>query len=204
MNDLFDIRLDYESFIEYFVQVQTLKMNCTMEILATTLSGIELFQTLKSIWDGYKAVKDCFMVRKIVVFSQKAFDEETITNYMHKIEPGVWQRIEDSVVHTLTQAEDVQKAGYERNLVQALLIHKITEAEFFRMNFVLTHLFVFDIADLRNFVNSKECSEQAKESFAFYRLLDCSRSFVEEDTFISGPVYQLSDFGKKFMEAIGI
>lgn len=175
-----------------------------MEILATTLSGIELFQTLKSVWDGYKAVKDRFMVRKIVAFGQKAFDNETITNYMQKIESDVWQRIEDSVVHALTQAEDVQKAEYERNLVQALLIHKITEAEFFRMNFVLTHLFVFDIADLRDFVNGKECSDQAKESFAFYRLLDCSRSFVEENTFISGPVYRISDFGEKFIEAVGI
>ena len=38
------------------------------------------------------------------------------------------------VIHQLTQAESVVKACYERNLVEALLTRKITDADFGRMN----------------------------------------------------------------------
>ena len=131
------------------------------------LELVEIFDAIKSVWKGYRKVKDSFMVRKIATFGKKPFEEDAVENYIQNVNSDVWQRIQDSAVHALTQAEDLKKAEYERNLVRSLLLREITEQDFFRMNFVLTRIFVFDIGDLQKFAEGKECDEQVKKRSHF-------------------------------------
>lgn len=71
------------------------------------------------------------------------------------------------------------------------------------MNFVLLHLYTFDIEDLMLLYNNKTCSEDKKKNFAFYGLLkdDGITDFVDRSLVIKQK-YALNDFGKKFVEAI--
>ncbi|MBR3653944.1 MAG: hypothetical protein IKN62_00725 [Elusimicrobia bacterium] len=175
-----------------------------MELLSTIRGSIKTLSTLATMYNGALAINNRFIVRKIVKFSEKELDEKVIQDYVNSIDIYHWEEIQDAIIHQLTQAESIVKAGYERNLVEALLTRKITDADFWRMNFVLQHLYTLDIKDLVRLYNGGSCSEEKKKMFLLYGLLDDKgiTKFENESMIIGQQQSSTNDFGKKFVEAI--
>lgn len=174
-----------------------------MELLSILRGTTKTLSALATLYNGCLAVNSRFLVKKIEKFSEKPFDEEVVRNFVEGIDINRWEEIQDLVIHQLTQAESIVKAIYERNLVEALLTRKISDAEFWKMNFVLQHLYTFDVGDLIKFYDGADCSKDQKKIFTFYQLLnhDNGRS-VEGYTLVLHDNYLLNDFGKKFVESI--
>ena len=84
--------------------------------------------------------------------------------YQQSISSEENRKIQDGIIHQLTQAESIVKAIYERNLVEALLTHNISDPEFWRMNFILQHLYSLDIEDLIHLYNGGACTEEQKKN----------------------------------------
>lgn len=165
--------------------------------------SIKTLTTLASMYNGAEAIKNRFIVKKIVKFSEKPFDENVVQDYVNSIDMERWEEIQDSIIHQLTLAESVIKACYERNLVEALLSRKISDADFGRMNFILQHLYTSDIIELMRLYNSGTCSEEKKKMFLLYGLLDDGGNLDEVDgRGIIGQFYKKNEFGKNFVEAI--
>jgi hypothetical protein len=175
----------------------------TMELLSFLDASKKTLAAIATLYKGAVAINSRFIVKKIAVFSEKPFDENVVHDYVNSIDINRWEEIQDAIIHQLTQAESIIKAIYERNLVEALLTRKITEAEFWRMNFALQHLYTFDINDLVQFYNGGSCSEEKKKMFLFYGLLDDKGiTKFESGRMIIGQQSSPNDFGKKFVEAI--
>lgn len=174
-----------------------------MEFLSIITGTTKTLSALASLYKGCLAVNSRFLVKKIEKFSEKPFDEEVVKKFVEGIDINRWEGIQDLVIHQLTQAESVIKALYERNLVEVLLTKKISDAEFWKMNFVLLHLYTFDIGELIKLNDGGNCPEQMKKAFSFYGLLDDSGPHDEgEGTLSLSSVYTINDFGKKFVESI--
>ena len=174
-----------------------------MEFLSILTGTTKTLSALATLYKGCVALNSRFLVKKIEKFSEKPFDEEIVRGFVEGIEINRWEEIQDLVIHQLTQAESVVKAIYERNLVEALLMRKISDAEFWKMNFVLLHLYTFDVGYLIKFYDGNDCPESMKETFAFYSLLHASGPhYVGNGTLSLGSAYRITDFGKKFIEAI--
>lgn len=174
-----------------------------MEPLSILTGSIKTLSALVSLYKGCVVVNSRFLVKKIEKFSEKPFDEESVKDFVDGIDINRWEEIQDMVIHQLTHAESVIKALYERNLVEALLTHKISDAEFWKMNFALQHLYTFDIEDLMRLYSNGTCSEDKKKNFAFYGLLkDDGITDFSEGNLTIGQKYTLNDFGKKFVESI--
>lgn len=174
-----------------------------MEFLSIITGTTKTLSALATLYKGCLAVNSRFLVKKIEKFSEKPFDEDVVKNFVEGIDINRWEEIQDLVIHQLTQAESVIKALYERNLVEALLTKKISDAEFWKMNFVLQHLYTFDIGELIKLNAGGNCPEQMKKAFSFYGLLDDSGPHDEGEGNLSlSSVYTINDFGKKFVESI--
>ena len=178
-------------------------MENKMEPLSVITGTTKTLSALASLYKGCVAVNSRFLVKKIEKFSEKPFDEDVVRNFVNGMDANRWEEIQDLIIHQLTQAESVIKAIYERNLVEALLTRKISDAEFWKMNFVLQHLYTFDISELKQFYNDGYCSEENKKVFLFYGLLkDAGNLSVEDGAAVIGQLYEKSEFGNKFVEAI--
>ena len=174
-----------------------------MELLSIISGSIKTLTTLASMYNGAEAIKNRFIVKKIVKFSEKPFDENVVQDYVNSIDMDRWEEIQDTIIHQLTQAESVIKACYERNLVEALLTRKITDADFGRMNFILQHLYTSDIIELMRLYNGGSCTEEKKKMFLFYGLLDDKGiTKFENGRMIIGQRSSINDFGKNFVDAI--
>lgn len=174
-----------------------------MEPLSIINDSIKTLSALATIYKGAVAINNRFIVKKIVKFSEKPFDEKVVQDYVKSIDIYHWEEIQDAIIHQLTQAESVVKAGYERNLVEALLTRKITDADFWRMNFVLQHLYTLDINDVVRLYNGESCTEEKKKMFLLYGLLDDKGiTKFENKSMIIGQQSSTNEFGKKFVEAI--
>ena len=174
-----------------------------MEPLSIITGTIKTLSALATLYKGCIAVNSRFLVKKIEKFSEKPFDENVVRNFVEEIDISRWEEIQDLVIHQLTQAESVVKAIYERNLVEALLTRKISDAEFWKMNFVLQHLYTFDVGDLVKLYDGINCSKDQKKIFTFYQLLNHDNGrYVEGHTLVLHDDYLLNDFGKKFVESI--
>lgn len=174
-----------------------------MEPLSIIPGAKKTLSALATLYNGCKAINDRFVVKKIEKFSEKPFDENVVKNFIEEIDISRWEEIQDSVIHLLTHAETVVKAVYERNLVEALLTKKITDDEFWKMNFALQHLYTLDIGDLVHLYSGESCSEDKKRNFAFYGLLkDKGITSFASNALTIGQHYALNDFGKKFVDAV--
>lgn len=174
-----------------------------MEPLSFITETTKTLSALASLYKGCVAVNSRFLVKKIEKFSEKPFDEDVVRNFVNGIDVNRWEEIQDLVIHQLTQSESVIKALYERNLVESLLVKKISDGEFWRMNFILQHLYTFDIGDLIKLYDGADCSKDQKKTFAFYQLLkDDSGPVLEGNALVPRQDYLLNDFGKKFVESI--
>lgn len=174
-----------------------------MEPLSIINGSIKTLSALASLYKGAADINSRFIVKKIAKFSEKPFDEKVVQDYVNSIDIYRWEEIQDAIIHQLTQAESVVKAIYERNLVEALLTRKISDGDFWRMNFILQHLYTFDINDLARLYNEGSCSEENKKMFLFYGLLDDGGNLrVKDGRGIIGQFYEKNDFGKRFVEAI--
>lgn len=174
-----------------------------MEILSILTGTTKTLSALATLYKGCVAINSRFIVKKIEKFSERPFDEDVVKGFIEKIDINRWEEIQDLVIHQLTQAESVIKAIYERNLVEALLTKRISDAEFWRMNFVLQHLYTFDISELIKLYDGGDCPVQMKVSFSFYGILDDSGLHDEgEGTLSLSSIYTINDFGKKFVESI--
>jgi len=179
------------------------RLKIIMEPLSILTGATKPFAALATLYKSCVAINSRFIVKKIEKFSEKPFDPKVVEGYIKNIGIYHWEEIQDVVIHQLTQAESVVKAVYERNLVEALLTRKITENEFWRMNFVLQHLYTFDIGDLIKLYNGVDCSKDQKKAFALYQLLkDDSGPVLEGKALVHRQDYLLNDFGKKFVESI--
>lgn len=135
-----------------------------MEPLSIITGTTKTLSAVASLYRECIAINSRFLVKKIEKFSEKPFKEEDIRKFISGIDIYKWEEIEDAVIHQLTQAESLVKATYERNLVEALLTHEISDSEFWRMNFILQHLYSLDIEGLINLYNGGACTaEQKKE-----------------------------------------
>ena len=174
-----------------------------MELLAVLTGTKKTLSALTNLYKGCIAVNNRFIIKKIEKFSEKTFDERKVKEFVNGIGIYRWEEIQDLVIHQLTQAESITKAGYERNLVEALLAKRISDAEFWRMNFVLQHLYTFDVGELIGLYDGKDCPTPLKDTFTFYGLLDVSRMHFEDGEALSfDSIYTITDFGKKFVESI--
>ena len=174
-----------------------------MEPLSIISGSIKTLSALASLYKGADAINSRFIVKKIAKFSEKPFDEKVVHDYVNSIDMDRWEEIQDSIIHQLTQAESVVKACYERNLVEALLTRKISDADFGRMNFILQHLYISDFIELMRLYEGGICSEEKKKMFLFYGLLDDGGNLDEVDGMaIFGQLYKNNGFGKNFVEAI--
>lgn len=174
-----------------------------MEFLSAITGTTKTLSALATLYKGAVAINSRFIVKKIAAFSEKPFDEKIVQDYVNSIDINRWEEIQDAIIHQLTQAESVVKALYERNLVESLLTHKISDAEFWKMNFILQHLYTFDVGDLIKLYDGADCSKDQKKIFTFYQLLnhDNGRT-IEGHTLVLHDDYLLNDFGKKFVESI--
>lgn len=174
-----------------------------MEFLSIISGTKKTLSVLASLYKGCVAINNHFLVKKIEKFSEKPFDENVVDNFVKSIDIEHWEEIQDLIIHQLTQAESVIKALYERNLVDALLTKKISDGEFWRMNFVLQHLYTFDVGELIKLYDGVDCSVSLKESFSFYGLLHASGAhYVGNGALSLASVYTITEFGKKFVESI--
>ena len=174
-----------------------------MELLSIISGSIKTLSTLATIYKGAESISNRFIVKKILKFSEKPFDEKVVQDYVNSIDIDRWEEIQDTIVHQLTQAESVVKACYERNLVEALLTRKISDADFGRKNFILQHLYTSDIIELMRLYNGGTCSDEKKKMFLFYGLLDDGGNLnVVDGRGIIGQFYKKNEFGKNFVEAI--
>ncbi len=174
-----------------------------MEPVSILIGTTKLFTALVSLYKSGVALNNRFIVKKIEKFGEKPFDENKVKEFVDGIGIYRWEEIQDLVIHQLTQAESITKAGYERNLVEALLANRISDAEFWRMNFVLQHLYTFDVGELIGLYDGKDCPTPLKDTFTFYGLLDVSRMHFEDgETLSFDSIYTITDFGKKFVESI--
>jgi hypothetical protein len=174
-----------------------------MEPLSFLIGTTKSFSALATLYKSCIAINSRFIVKKIEKFGEKPFDSKVVDDYINSIDISLWEEIQDSIIHLLTQAESVVKAVYERNLVESLLTRKITEAEFWKMNFILQHLYTFDINELVQLYNGGSCSEEKKKVFLFYGLLDDDGiTKFENECLNIGQQSSPNDFGKKFVEAI--
>lgn len=174
-----------------------------METLSILIGATKSFTALANLYKSCVEINSRFIVKKIEKFGEKPFDPKVVEDYIKSVDVNLWEEIQDSVIHQLTQAESVVKAIYERKLVESLLTRKITEAEFWKMNFILQHLYTFDIGDLIKLYDGVDCSKDQKKIFAFYQLLkDDSGQVYEGHALVFRQGYLLNDFGKKFVESI--
>lgn len=174
-----------------------------MELISLFEGSRKTLAALATLYKGAVAINSRFIVKKIAKFSEKEFDKKVVEDYVSSIGIERWEEIQDLIIHQLTQAESVIKAIYERNLIEALLTRKISDAEFWKMNFVLQHLYTFDIGELIKLYDGGDCPVQMKVSFSFYGLLDDSGPHDEGDGNLSlTSIYTINDFGKKFVESI--
>ena len=174
-----------------------------MEPLSIINGSIKTLSALASLYKGAADINSRFIVKKIAKFSEKPFDEKVVQDYINSIDIYRWEEIQDAIIHQLTQAESVVKAIYERNLVEALLTRKISDGDFWRMNFILQHLYTFDIDDLVRLYSGDSCSEEKKKMFLFYGLLeDGGMTKFENGSMNIGQQSSTNDFGMKFVEAI--
>ena len=71
------------------------------------------------------------------------------------------------------------------------------------MNFILQHLYTFDINELVQLYNGGSCSEEKKKVFLFYGLLDDDGiTKFENECLNIGQQSSPNDFGKKFVDSI--
>ena len=174
-----------------------------MELISLFEGSRKTLAALATLYKGAVAINSRFIVKKIAKFSEKEFDKKVVEDYVNSIGIERWEEIQDAIIHQLTQAESVVKAIYERNLVESLLTRRITDAEFWRMNFVLQHLYTFDIGELVQLYNGGSCSEEKKNVFLFYGLLDDDGIMKLENGHLNmGQHSSPNDFGKKFVESI--
>lgn len=174
-----------------------------MDPLSILTGTTKSFAALASLYKSCVAINSRFIAKKIEKFSEKPFEPKIVEDYINSIDIYHWEEIQDAIIHQLTQAESVVKAVYERNLVESLLTRKISDDEFWRMNFVLQHLFTFDIGDLVKLYDGIDCSKEQKKTFAFYQLLkDDSGQVLEGNALVFRQGFLLNDFGKKFVEAV--
>lgn len=174
-----------------------------MDLVSIVMALPKALSAIFNLYEGCNEVRDRFLIKKIIKFSEKKFDENIVHNFIESIDIDCWENIQEIVIHQLIQAESVVKAIYIRNLVEALLIRKITQKEFWKMNFVLQHLFTFDIEDLIGYYGDGECTKEQKKLFSLYELLtdETGQSFQGETLFFSEG-YSKNEFGAKFVEAI--
>ena len=174
-----------------------------MEPLSILTGAAKSFAALASLYKSSVAINSRFIAKKIEKFSETPFDPKIVEDYITSIDIYHWEEIQDAIIHQLTQAESIIKAVYERNLVEALFTRKITENEFWRMNFILQHLYTFDIDELVQMYNGISCSEEKKKVFLFYGLLNDDGIMKFENGYVNmGQHSAPNDFGKKFVESI--
>lgn len=174
-----------------------------MDPLSILTGTTKSFAALASLYKSCVAINSRFIAKKIEKFSEKPFEPKIVEDYINSIDIYHWEEIQDAIIHQLTQAESVVKAVYERNLVESLLTRKISDDEFWRMNFVLQHLYTFDIDKLVQLYNGASCSEEKKKVFLFYGLLDDEGITKFENGRLNiGQHSSPNDFGKKFVESI--
>lgn len=174
-----------------------------MELFSFLIGTTKTLSALVSLYKGCVTVNNRFLVKKIEKFSERPFDEAKVNELVNSIGIYRWEEIQDLVIHQLTQAESVTKAGYARNLVEALLAKRISEAEFGKMNFVLQHLYTFDVGELIKQYDGVDGPVPLKDTFAFYGLLDVSRMHdIDGEALSFNPIYTKTDFGQKFVESI--
>lgn len=174
-----------------------------MEPLSIITGTTKTLSALASLYHGCIAINSRFLAKKIEKFSEKPFEEDVVRNFVRGIDINQWEKIQDGIIHQLTQAESIVKAIYERNLVEALLTHNISDPEFWRMNFILQHLYSLDIEDLIHLYNGGACTEEQKKNFAFYQLLkENGEQTIDGEAFVLETKYYFSNLGRKFVNAI--
>ena len=174
-----------------------------MDPLSILVGTSKSFAALSTLYKSCVSINSRFIVKKIEKFSEKPFDQKVVEDFIKSIGVYQWEEIQDAIIHQLTQAESIVKAGYERNLVESLLTRKVTENEFWRMNFILQQLYTFDIKELERLYNMGSCAEDKKKVFLFYGLLDDEGITNFDDGNLSiGQRYSINEFGWKFVNAI--
>lgn len=164
------------------------------------LTGVKTIKALVEIYKGAKSVSDIFLMKKINAFYEDGDFNEELVDALQKKSIQEWETIQDSIMHSLTHAETIDKARYTRFLVESLLENRVDYDTFMRFNFILQQLYSFDIPKIVEIKYNVEKNTNLCERLLTLGLVLKEALEYHEGTLSIVNKYQITELGNKFIE----
>ena len=175
------------------------------EIIAILKASKLTANAVVSMYRGAATISNIFLAKKIEKFGKAPFSKRG-KKFIRDMNPDKFEKLQEQIIHSLTQAESVLKALYIKKLTEAYCEEKINWSTFCRMNFILNQIYTFDLKSLVMFYNDEIAKDFADEMtqnkmnfFAQLGLMDYTNI---HDAMGERPMFEKNEFGQKFIECV--
>ena len=163
------------------------------------LTGVKTMKVLVDVYKGALSISNFFLMKKISAFYENGDFAEDLLEKFKSQSIQEWESVQDIIIHSLTQAESIDKARYTRMLVNALLNKEIEFVEFERLAFVLQQLYSFDIPKIVEIKYDRIIDDGLGSKFASLGLLNKSAPRPKNGILGLGDTYLVSSLGHTFI-----
>jgi hypothetical protein len=175
------------------------------EIIAILKASKLTANAVVSMYRGAATISNIFLAKKIEKFGKAPFSKRG-KKFIRDMNPDKFEKLQEQIIHSLTQAESVLKALYIKKLTEAYCEEKINWLTFCRMNFILNQIYTFDLKCLVMFYNDEIAKDIADEMtqnkmnfFAQLGLMDYTNI---HDAMGESPLFEKNEFGRLFIECV--
>lgn len=163
------------------------------------ISGVKSVKALVDLYKGAQSISNYFLMKKIDAFYEKGdFDEKLVKDLQEK-SIQEWETVQDSIMHSLTHAETIDKARYTRLLTESLLKKEINHENFMRFNFILQQLYSFDIPKIVEIKYKIEKNSNLCERLLTLGLTSKVNLKHHENTLSLVNEYEITPLGDRFI-----
>lgn len=122
------------------------------QIDSDIIKAFPILKIVALVKDGVMSIRDGFMIKKIVSFSESSVNEVSLSErleFASKIGSGKLVELSEKTFHVIDHSESIKKSEYLGYLMKNLIIGNITSDEYHRYCFVLQQAYTQDLEELR-------------------------------------------------------
>ena len=164
------------------------------------INGVKSVKALVDIYKGAQSLSNYFLMKKIDAFYENGDFDENLVKDLQEKSIQEWETIQDSIMHSLTHAETIDKARYTRLLVESLLKKEIDYDVFMRFNFILQQLYSFDIPKIVEIKYNIEKNANLCERLLTLGLISKVNLEHHDNTLSLVNKYEITQLGNKFID----
>ena len=164
------------------------------------INGVKSVKALVDIYKGAQSLSNYFLMKKIDAFYENGDFDENLVKDLQEKSIQEWETIQDSIMHSLTHAETIDKARYTRILVESLLKKEIDYDIFMRFNFILQQLYSFDIPKIVEIKYKIEKNANLCERLHTLGLTSKVNLEHHDNTLPLVNKYEITQLGNKFID----